>query len=177
MSTQHARRFSRRWFLGGVTLAGMAGLLGVHPKPVAAEPPPETTRLRLGQLPAICAAPYYVAAEFLPGEGFTEVQYVELPGGSFLSPTAAGEIDFGLNFIGPTLTRLEAGDPLVLLSGAHVGCFELFARQQVRTIRDLKGKTLAVRQLGKLRAHLHLEHPRLCGHRPPEGGALGHAPL
>jgi len=148
MHSQHARRFSRRRFLGGVTLAGMAGLLGVRPRPVAAEPPPEMTRLRLGRLPGICAAPYYVAEEFLSGEGFTEVQYVELPGGSFLKATAAGEIDFGSNFIGPTLTRLEAGDPLVLLSGTHVGCFELFAREQVRAVRDLKGKMMAVTQLG-----------------------------
>jgi len=148
MSAQHAAGWTRRAFLGGVTLAGTAGLLGRYPRPAAAEPPPETTRLRLGRLPAICAAPYYVAAEFLPGEGFTEVQYVDLRGSSFPQATAAGEIDLGLNFIGPTLTRLEAGDPLVLLSGAHVGCFELFARAQVRTVRDLKGKTMAVRQLG-----------------------------
>jgi NitT/TauT family transport system substrate-binding protein len=46
MRTQHARPFSRRQFLGGLTLAGTAGLLGLHPRPVAAEPPPETTRLR-----------------------------------------------------------------------------------------------------------------------------------
>ncbi|TMA53822.1 MAG: ABC transporter substrate-binding protein [Deltaproteobacteria bacterium] len=148
MHIQHARRFSRRRFLGGVTLAGMAGLLGVHPRPVAAEPPPETTRLRLGRAPGICGAPLFVAAEFLPGEGFTEVQYVDLRGSAYTKTTAAGEIDFGSNFIGPTLTRLEAGDPLVLLSGTHVGCFEMFAHEQVRTVRDLKGKTMAVGQLG-----------------------------
>jgi NitT/TauT family transport system substrate-binding protein len=89
-----------------------------------------------------------VAEEFLPGEGFTEVQYVDLRGSSFPQATAAGEIDFGSNFIGPTLTRLEAGEPLVLLSGTHVGCFELFAREQVRAVRDLKGKTMAVTQMG-----------------------------
>ena len=89
-----------------------------------------------------------MAEEFLPSEGFTEVQYVDLHGSSSHKATAAGEIDFGSNFIGPTLTRLEAGDPLVLLSGTHVGCFELFAREQVRAVRDLKGKTMAVRQLG-----------------------------
>jgi NitT/TauT family transport system substrate-binding protein len=111
-----------------MTVAGAAGLLGLAPRTAAAEPPPETTRLRLGRLPAICAAPYYVAAEFLPGEGFTEVHYVEFPGGSFLSPTAAGSIDLGSNFIGPTLTRLDAGHRLVLLSGTHIGCFELFVR-------------------------------------------------
>jgi hypothetical protein len=49
METQHARPFSRRRFLGGLTLAGTAGLLGLPARPVAAEPPPETTRLRLAQ--------------------------------------------------------------------------------------------------------------------------------
>lgn len=148
MPIQHARLSSRRTFLGGLTLVGTAGLLGLRPRPVVAEPPPETTRLRLGRAPAICAAPYYVAEEFLPAEGFTEVQYVQLPGISFVRATAAGEIDFALNFIGPILTRLEAGDPLVILSGAHIGCFELFASGQVRAVRDLKGKTVAVTQLG-----------------------------
>jgi NitT/TauT family transport system substrate-binding protein len=148
MSTHYARLFSRRQFLGGVTLAGTAGLLSMHPRSVAAEPPPETTRLRVGWLPGICGAPLVMAEEFLPSEGFTEVHYVDLRGSSFPQATAAGEIDFGSNFIGPTLTRLEAGAPLVLLSGTHVGCFELFAREQVRTVRELKGKTMAVRQLG-----------------------------
>jgi NitT/TauT family transport system substrate-binding protein len=151
MTAQHAAGWTRRAFLGGVTLAGTAGLLGPYPRPAAAEPPPETTRLRLGRLPGICGAPLFVAEEFLPGEGFTEVQYVHLrglSGSSYTKAIAAGEIDFGSNFIGPTLARLEAGDPLVVLSGTHVGCFEMFAREQVRAVRDLKGKTMAVRQLG-----------------------------
>jgi hypothetical protein len=38
MHSQHAQPLSRRRFLGGVTLAGMAGLLGAPPRPVAAEP-------------------------------------------------------------------------------------------------------------------------------------------
>jgi NitT/TauT family transport system substrate-binding protein len=148
MRARQVEGWTRRRFLGGLTLAGTAGLLGLHPRPVAAEPPPETTKLKLGRNPAICAAPQYVAAQFLPGEGFTEVHYVEIPGLLFTRAIAAGEIDFGLNFIGPTLTRLEAGDPLVILSGAHLGCFELFASEQVRAIHDLRGKTIAVVQLG-----------------------------
>ena len=145
MYSQHTRRSSRRRFLRGVTLAGVAGVLGVHPKTAAAEPPPETTKLRLGRLAAICPAPYYVAEELLPTEGFTDLQYVNLPGGPhFPKATVAGEIDFGINFIGPTITRLDAGDPLVLLSGAHLGCFELFASAKVHAIRDLRGKTIAL---------------------------------
>ena len=148
MYIQQARPFSRRRFLGGLTLAGTVGFLGVHPRPVAAEPPPETTRLRLERTPGICSAPYYLAEEFLPGEGFTDVQWVDTRGASVIESIAASKIDFGSNFIGPTLIRLDAGDPLVLLSGTHVGCFELFAREQVRAVRELKGKTMAVRQLG-----------------------------
>ena len=81
MSTQHARQCSRRRFLGRLTLAGAAGLLGWHPRPVAAEPPPETTRLRLYKFPGICLAPQYVAEELLRAEGFTEVQYLAFPEG------------------------------------------------------------------------------------------------
>ncbi|HEX9429552.1 MAG TPA: twin-arginine translocation signal domain-containing protein, partial [Candidatus Bathyarchaeia archaeon] len=81
MSPQHARQFSRRRFLGGLTLAGMAGLLGLHPKPVAAEPPPETTKLRLLQFPtSLCQAPLYVTDELLRLEGFTDVQFVKTTG-------------------------------------------------------------------------------------------------
>jgi NitT/TauT family transport system substrate-binding protein len=61
MSTQHTKPFSRRRLLGGVTLAGTAGLLGLPPKTVVAEPPPETTRLRLMKVPALCEAPVQVA--------------------------------------------------------------------------------------------------------------------
>jgi NitT/TauT family transport system substrate-binding protein len=76
MSLQQAVGWTRRRFLGGLTVAGTVGLLGLPPRRVAAEPPPETTRLRLAQTPGICIAPYYLAKEFLPAEGFTDVQDV-----------------------------------------------------------------------------------------------------
>jgi NitT/TauT family transport system substrate-binding protein len=148
MRHRRAEGWSRREFLSGLTLAGTTGLLGLHLRPVAAEPPPETTKIRLGHPPSICLAPLYVAAELLPGEGFTEVQYVQKGQELFTRPVAAGEVDIAMNFSGPLLTRVEAGDPLVLLAGGHVGCFELFANDQVRTIRDLKGKTVAISELG-----------------------------
>ena len=39
--------WSRQEFVGGLTLAGTAGLLGLQPEYATAEPPPETTRLRV----------------------------------------------------------------------------------------------------------------------------------
>jgi NitT/TauT family transport system substrate-binding protein len=152
MSAQHARPFSRRWFLRGITLAGTAGLLGVHPRPVAAEPPPETTRIRLVRVPSICQAPSYVAEELLRSEGFTEVHYLQKEGTAEIETAlASGEADLNGHFAAPLLLRLEAGDPIVVLAGLHIGCFELFATNEVRTIRDLKGKTVAVPALDSSR--------------------------
>ena len=149
MRTQHTRPCSRRRFLRGMTLAGTAGLLGWHPKSATAEPPPETTRLRLVRIPSICQAPQYVAEELLRTEGFTEVRYVEKPGSKGIeSALAAGEADINMHFAAPTLLRLDAGDPVVILAGGHIGCFELFGAAGVRAIRDLKGKTVAVSELG-----------------------------
>jgi NitT/TauT family transport system substrate-binding protein len=50
---------------------------------------------------------------------------------------------------------VDAGDPILFLAGVHIGCFELFGRVGVRTIRDLKGKTVAVFELGS-GAHVFL---------------------
>jgi len=49
MHRRQAGGVSRREFLGGLVLVGAAGLLGLKPELVAAEPPPETTRIRLNR--------------------------------------------------------------------------------------------------------------------------------
>jgi NitT/TauT family transport system substrate-binding protein len=149
MQTQHARQFSRRRFLSGLTLAGTAGLLGLYPTPVIAEPPPETTWLRLHQIPGICIAPQYVAEELLHLEGFTEVQYVQAGYGAQASQAlGSGALDITMAFVPPFLIQMDTGAPIVLLGGVHVGCFELFGTERVGAIRDLKGKTVAVPELG-----------------------------
>src|SRR5712691_297634 len=146
MSPQHARPFSRRRFLEGLTLAGTAGLLGLPARRVAAEPPPETTTLRLLlSRSGICSAPYVMAEELLQAEGFTDIHYIDEGRLSArLRMLASGESDLEYTFVGPYLTHLDAGDPIVLIAGIHVGCFELFGTEQVRAIRDLKGKTVAI---------------------------------
>jgi NitT/TauT family transport system substrate-binding protein len=147
VNTPHARQFTRRRFLSGLTLAGMAGLLGLYPKPVAAEPPSETTKLRL-LAGALCQAPQYVAEALLRSEGFTDVQYIKKSGNrEFEGALASGEANISMHFAAPLIIRLEAGDPVVILAGGHVGCFELFGTERVQTIRDLKGKTVAVPDL------------------------------
>jgi NitT/TauT family transport system substrate-binding protein len=152
MSAQQAEGWTRRRFLYGLTLTGTAGLLTLHARPVAAEPPPETTRIRLVQIPGICQAPQYVAEALLRSEGFTEVHYLRKARTTDIETAlASGEADLNGHFAAPTLLRLEAGDPIVILAGLHIGCFELFATDEVRTIRDLRGNTVAVPALDNAR--------------------------
>ena len=143
MHIRHARPFSRRRFLGDLTLAGTAGLFGVYPRPVAAEPPLETTSLRLVLSPAVCFAPQFVAKELLRSEGFTDVQYVRADGGPYRA-LAERRADFNIGLAGQFIIRVDAGDPILILAGTHVGCFELFATPDVSSIKDLRGKTVAV---------------------------------
>jgi NitT/TauT family transport system substrate-binding protein len=150
MRPQHARLLSRRKFLGRATLAGTAGLLGLHSRLVAAEPPPETTRLRIADIArGICIAPQYVAEELLHGEGFADLQYLQKT--TFderLRAIATGEAEMLITFVSTLVKRVDAGDPIVLVAGSHVGCFELFGTERVRTVRDLQGKTVAISELG-----------------------------
>ena len=140
----------RRDFLRGTTLAGAAGLLGSRPALVAAEPPPETTRLRLGKIPALCTAPQYVAEPLFHAEGFDDTQYLTGPGPiSWTNKAlAAGEIDITVTYVINVILQVDAGDPVVLLGGVHVGCYELFGGERVRAVRDLRGRKVAVPELG-----------------------------
>jgi NitT/TauT family transport system substrate-binding protein len=112
--------------------------------PAGAEPPPETTKLRLSQIAGICVAPQYVADELLRAEGFTDVQYVSFPEANPYPAFAANDLDISMAFVAPFLIQVDAGLPIVLLGGVHVGCFEVFGTARVRAIRDLKGKTVGI---------------------------------
>jgi NitT/TauT family transport system substrate-binding protein len=133
---------NRRRFLAMLWSAGAAGFVGAR-RSFAQEAPPETTAVRLGRIPGICIAPQYVAEELLKGEGFTDVQYVDV-GLDIYSAFAAGKIDFSIAFVAPFITQIDMNVPIVLLGGVHVGCYELFGRERVQAIRDLKGKTVAI---------------------------------
>ncbi|HEY7648724.1 MAG TPA: ABC transporter substrate-binding protein [Methylomirabilota bacterium] len=140
---------SRRTFVSGLATGATASLAGLGPRPASAEPPPETRRIRLIKIPSICRSPQYIADELLRGQGFTEIEYVRLAGGAAsVNALAKGEADFSMNYSGPVIVRMDAGDPLVVVGGIHTGCFELFGTDRVRSIRDLKGKTVAVIELG-----------------------------
>jgi NitT/TauT family transport system substrate-binding protein len=147
MSNQRHENLSRREFLTTAALAGTGALLGFPSESIAAEPPPETTRIKLAyHSRSLCHAPLYVAEDSLRGEGFTDVQYVKTS--AVEKALASGEVDVVTHFCGPLAVQVDNSDPIVILSGLHPGCIELVATERLRSIRDLKGKTIAVTDLG-----------------------------
>ena len=138
---------SRRGFLNTVALAGVGSLLRA-PHVLATEAALETTTVRLVSDRSICIAPLLVADELLRAEGFSEVHFVDMPwsgaqrvGGALLP---SDTVDFRLITPWTAAQRIDDGEPIVVLGGTHIGCFELFAREGIRSAADLKGKSVGV---------------------------------
>jgi NitT/TauT family transport system substrate-binding protein len=115
----------------------------------------ETTSVRLVKFPGVCLAPQYVAEALLRAEGFTNIGYVDLPSSAeFAGVVAEGKADFTMDFAARLVLTIDEGGPISVLGGVHVGCFELFGGDHIRTISDLKGKSVGVHLLGRPHAFL-----------------------
>jgi NitT/TauT family transport system substrate-binding protein len=132
---------SRRRFLRTLSLAGAAGFMRAPSAP-AAEDLLETTTVRISNDLAICEAPLDIAGELLRAEGFTDVGYVDTAADDLSAAIADRKVDFALDFPVLFAPGIDAGKPVTVLAGVHVGCFELFAGNDIRTIANLKGKTV-----------------------------------
>ena len=134
---------SRREFLSRTLLTG-AGLylgLGSDLALAAAEPPPETTRIRLQKSWSPCWVPQLVAEELLREEGFTDIQYIEHDNyGDGDKLMAEGKMDMTMDFTARIIRDIVPGSPVVFISGFHVGCYSLIGSDRISTVRDLKGK-------------------------------------
>ena len=92
--------------------------------------------------------PQYVVDELLAAEGITQVDYVVTDSGPLLSEAiASGQIDFAMHFSGPLVLLLDRGRKVTMLAGVHVGCFELFAKDGIRSVADLKGRSVGISAL------------------------------
>ena len=138
----------RREFLAG-TAALAGGTLLPFSKDSRAEPPPETTRIRISKYPVTCIAPLYVSEALLRAEGFTQIDYIVADYGP--GETSVGEgpsrADFDMDIIISVLTYIDTKQPVVTLSGVHLGCYELFGSKRVRSISELKGKRVPIDQI------------------------------
>ena len=150
---------SRRRFVTNAAVAGAAGFSalgaisrGGGGKSLAAEPPPEITTIRLERDTVTCIAPQIVE-ELLRAEGFTDIRYVDLTAehvrraeaantGIQSGMIASGEVDFARDFAPSHLLTLGAGARVTILAGLHIGCFEVIAKDDIRSIADLKGRII-----------------------------------
>jgi NitT/TauT family transport system substrate-binding protein len=119
---------------------------------LAAEPPPEITTIRLEKDIGTCLAPL-VVRELLRAEGFADIHYVELTeahlrradaenDGFTSNMIAHGEVDLGRDFAPNLVRAMNAGAPVTVLSGLHIGCFEIFGKKEIRSLGDLNGRAV-----------------------------------
>ena len=141
---------TRRRFLTTASMAGAAGLVR-SPRGLAAEGALETTSVRLSKVPVICLAPQFIAEALLRAEGFTDIRYVEPSRPGTNEPVARGKVDFDLNTPWTLVTSIDAREPITLLAGIMVGCYELFGSNDLNGIGDLKGRSVGVQAAGPTR--------------------------
>ena len=134
---------TRRRFLAAVSLAGAASLLR-PPRASAAEGTLETTSVRIASTGNISLAPLYVSEELLRAEGFIDVQYIETEVTGVAGAIGRGNVYFGLNYAPVAIAAIDAGESLTVLAGTHIGCMELFAKEDIGNVADLKGKSVGV---------------------------------
>jgi len=144
MSPQHAQLFSRRRFLGRLTLAGTAGLLGLHPSQSRGAATGDDKVAGAAVPDQHLSGPLYVTDELLRLEGFTDVQFVKTTGGVAGDKSGCRRGGYRMNFVAPNLLRLDARRPARDPRRRPYGCLELFGTEAVHTLSDLKGKTVAL---------------------------------
>jgi len=138
---------TRRRLLETLAMAGAAGLVGGR-RAFAAEGALETTSVRLPKIPSTCVAPQDIAAGLLRAEGFTDIRLVPWTSQAFAEAVAGGDADFSLDIASDHISVIDRGGAIVVLAGVHVGCYELLAHEGVRSVADLRGKTVGVIELG-----------------------------
>ena len=145
MTEPRTEGFPRRTFLAGVSALGATSPLGLT-RVAAAEPPPEITKIRIVQAPAICLAPQYLAEELLRIEGFSQIEHVPLrdEDSDNYVLVVDGRANFTMDGATALVPALDGGRPIVVLAGVHGGCYELFGNEQVHAVRDLKGKNIGI---------------------------------
>src|SRR5262249_14983398 len=61
---------------------------------------------------------------------------------------ANGRIDIGLKTAAYVVSALDAGLPIIVLAGIHAGCYELFVNDKIKTVGDIKGRSVAISAFG-----------------------------
>jgi NitT/TauT family transport system substrate-binding protein len=135
---------TRRHLLTSLSGAGAVGLLPA-PRVLAEEESLETTSVRFFKSSLICsAAPQFAAEELLRAEGFKDIAFVEAARNELPRAFAEGRVDFSLTFAVNHILAIDHQAPVTILAGVHAGCYELFAREDIGGITELKGKKVGL---------------------------------
>jgi NitT/TauT family transport system substrate-binding protein len=140
---------NRRHFLGSsaalgasVVGAGMGAACARAPSASASAAvlgPPETTAIRIAGV-GVCDPALWSAGDYLLEEGFTNARIMP----PSITAFQRGEVDISAGYSQWIIANVDAGSQMVALAGLHTGCIELWAKPGIASIRDLKGKTIAV---------------------------------
>jgi NitT/TauT family transport system substrate-binding protein len=136
-------RQSRRRLLATLSSAAGVSLIG-SPNVFAQQAPPETTTVRIAKIAGICIAPQYVADELLRAEGFTDIRYVAVDAGIPASLLLArGEVDFTANYAPTFIIPIDAGEPITIVGGEHLGFSSSLRRKASEASRISGARTSA----------------------------------
>jgi NitT/TauT family transport system substrate-binding protein len=153
-----APALTRRRFVASASAVATAALLGAPAG--AAQPAMETRKIRLVGGPWLCYAPQYLAEDLLRLEGFSEIEFVDIEVN--LPATLVELADLAIIGAPGIIPVIDSGQPVAVLSGLHIGCWELFARTEIPAVSQ--------HQLG--RSRVDLGHAGIRGHRPAQGRGM-----
>jgi NitT/TauT family transport system substrate-binding protein len=138
----------RRDFLANSAAVAAATLAAV-PQRADAQAALDTRTIRFFYDPVICVAPMFLAEELLRMEGFTEIAYIKRHADETVPDALReGRADLTATNVPSLMLALDEGQPISVIAGMHVGCFELFGNDRVNAVRDLKGKRIAISATG-----------------------------
>jgi NitT/TauT family transport system substrate-binding protein len=83
-------------------------------------------------------------------DGFSRVEYTEASSVEELTHVVRdGRADFTQDTAPAVLPTLDGSRAITVLAGIHVGCYELFGGERVRTLSDLKGASIGLTFMGQ----------------------------
>src|SRR6266481_3026260 len=96
----------------------------------------QTRRRFLTTLSLAGAASFLRGGPSLRAEGLSDIRYVDTGRGAASEAISSGKVDFSLSYASEFAQAIDSGQPITLLAGVMVGCFELFAREGIGSIVD-----------------------------------------
>lgn len=147
----------RRALLGGLGLAASAAVAGCSSSAADAGPKPELSTIRVGTIPMLDAAPFYIATtqNLFTQRGITVNQTITAGGEQSLPLLLAGKLDviFG-NYVS-VVSAIAAQQPVRVIadgSAAAPGTFSVVTlpNSDIRRAADLIGRRVAVNTLNNM---------------------------